>query len=141
MVVIRLSRGGSAKSAFYHIMVADRRKPRDGRFIECVGYYNPVARGQDIRLKLESERIQYWISKGAKATERVMHLINELQQSPEKAQQAAPRKGEQKRQQAELSAKAQKKAEAEKKAAEESKAAAAPEAAAEEAPKEEPAKE
>lgn len=140
MVVIRLSRGGSAKSAFYHIMVADRRKPRDGRFIECVGYYNPVARGQDIRLKLESERIQYWISKGAKATERVMHLINELQNSPEKAQQAAPRKGEQKRQQEELSAKAHKKAEAEKKASKES-AAAAPEVAAEEAPKEEPANE
>jgi len=123
MVVIRLSRGGSSKNAFYHIVVADRRKPRDGRFIEHVGYYNPMARGQDVRLKVEAERIQYWISKGAKATERVMHLITELEKTPEKAQQAGLRRGEQKRQQAEQAAKAQKKAEAESKKEESAPAA------------------
>lgn len=139
MVVIRLSRGGSGKSAFYHVMVADRRKPRDGRFIECVGYYNPVARGQDIRLKLDNDRIQYWLSQGAQPSERVQFLITELEKSPETAQKAAPRKGEQKRLQAEQSLKAQKKAEAAKKAEEAKAAEAAP--AAEEAPKEEPAQE
>ena len=139
MVVIRLSRGGSGKNAFYHVMVADRRKPRDGRFIECVGYYNPEARGQDIRLKLDGDRIQHWLSKGAQPSERVQFLMTELKESPETAQKAAPRKGEQKRLQAEQSFKAHKTADATKKAEEAKIAEAAP--AVEEAPKEEPAQE
>lgn len=138
MVVIRLSRGGSSKNAFYHVMVADRRKSRDGRFIECVGYYNPEARGQDIRLKLEPERIQYWVNKGAKPTERVQYLMTELQRFPEKSQQAALRKGEAKRLQAEQALKAHKKSQVESQveSKKEEVAAVTPEITAEEAPKE-----
>lgn len=110
MVVIRLARGGSKKNPFYHIVVADKRKPRDGRFIERVGYYNPMARGQDIRLQLEKERVDYWLNHGAKASERVTHLIKKLTKAPEAAQKAGLRKGEVKKTQAEQSAKAQKKA-------------------------------
>lgn len=101
MVVIRLSRGGSNKTPFYRIVVADRRKPRDGRYIEHVGYFNPVARGKDLRLKLEGERIQYWLSQGAKATPRVASLIESMSLNPEKAQAGGPTKGEAKRLQSE----------------------------------------
>lgn len=119
MVVIRLSRGGSKKNPFYHIVVADRRDPRDGRFIEHVGYYNPMARGHDVRLQIEKERIEHWLGQGAQASLRVKHLIKMLEKSPEEAQKGGARKGELKRMQAEQSAKAQKKA---AKAAEEAKA-------------------
>jgi small subunit ribosomal protein S16 len=75
MVVIRLSRGGAKKRPFYHIVVADKRRARNGRFIEQVGYYNPIASGKDVRLKLNIERIQEWIAKGAQASDRVKYLI------------------------------------------------------------------
>ncbi len=75
MVTIRLARGGSKKRPFYHVTVADRRNPRDGRFIERVGFFNPVARGQEERLRVDIERIDYWMSKGAQPTERVAKLI------------------------------------------------------------------
>ncbi|MBW5802609.1 30S ribosomal protein S16 [Coxiella endosymbiont of Ornithodoros amblus] len=110
MVVIRLARRGNKKNPFYHIVVADRRKPRDGRFIERVGYYNPMARGQDIRLQLEKERISHWLNQGAQTSLRVKHLIKKIKKSPEEAQKAGMRKGEFKRLQAEQAAKAQKKA-------------------------------
>lgn len=134
MVVIRLSRGGSGKNPFYHIVVADRRKPRDGRYIEHVGFYNPVARGKDVRLKVETARIDYWVSKGAQPSERVAFLLNELKTSPEKAQQAAPRVGEMKRIQAAEAAKAHKKAQAENKKKADAEAAAAAASAEAEAP-------
>ncbi len=123
MVVIRLSRTGGNKSPFYHVVVADSRRSRDGRFIERVGYYNPMARGQDLRLQLEQERIDYWVGQGAKASDRVAHLIKQLKQSPDKAQKGGPSRSEMKKAQLEASMKAQKKAEAEAKkaAAEESK--------------------
>ncbi len=70
MVVIRLARTGSKNNPFYHIVIADKRKPRDGRFIERVGYYNPMARGQDVRLQIESERVDYWLGQGAQASDR-----------------------------------------------------------------------
>jgi small subunit ribosomal protein S16 len=75
MVVIRLSRGGAKKRPFYSIVVADRRKARDGRLIERVGYFNPIASGKEVRLHLESERVQYWISQGAQPSDRVNQLI------------------------------------------------------------------
>nr|WP_304984995.1 30S ribosomal protein S16 [Coxiella-like endosymbiont] len=108
MVVIRLARGGSKKNPFYHIVVANKRMPRDGRFIERVGYYNPIARGHDVRLRVEKDRVNYWLSQGAAASLRVKHLFKQLEKSPEKAQKAGPRKGELKRAQAEQSAKTQK---------------------------------
>lgn len=75
MVVIRLSRGGAKKRPFYHIVVADKRRSRDGRFIEQLGYFNPIASGKDVKLTLDLERAQYWISNGAQPSDRVKHLL------------------------------------------------------------------
>ena len=75
MVSIRLARGGSKKRPFYHVVVSDSRSPRDGRYIERVGFFNPKARGQEEGLRLDDTRIDYWISKGAKPSERVANLI------------------------------------------------------------------
>ena len=77
MVVIRLSRGGSKKRPFYHLTVADKRYPRDGRFIERVGFFNPIARGQEERLRIDQERVDYWLGKGAKLSERVAGLLKD----------------------------------------------------------------
>jgi len=75
MVSIRLARGGSKKNPFYHVVVSDSRSPRDGRYIERVGFFNPKALGQEEELRLDSERIEYWMSQGAKPSERVASLI------------------------------------------------------------------
>jgi small subunit ribosomal protein S16 len=75
MVSIRLARGGSKKRPFYHVVVSDSRSPRDGRYIERVGFYNPRARGQEQELQLDDTRIDYWISQGAQVSERVSNLI------------------------------------------------------------------
>lgn len=75
MVTIRLARGGAVRRPFYHIVVTDRRSRRDGRYIERLGFYNPVATGQETELKLDLERADYWLSQGAQATERVAKLI------------------------------------------------------------------
>ena len=93
MVVIRLARGGRKKNSFYRIVVADCRHPRDGQFIECVGYYNPMARGCGILLQVERERIVYWLGQGAQATSRVQHLIKKFEKLPEKAKEGAARSG------------------------------------------------
>ena len=77
MVTIRLARGGAKKRPFYHIVVTDNRNRRDGRYIERVGFYNPVASGQDIKLQMDQERISHWLSQGAKASERVAKLIEQ----------------------------------------------------------------
>ena len=65
MLTIRLARSGAKKRPFFHVSVADSRMPRDGRFVERVGYYNPIASGQEVRLELDIERIDYWIGQGA----------------------------------------------------------------------------
>jgi small subunit ribosomal protein S16 len=78
MVKIRLSRGGAKKRPFYHVVVADSRCRRDGRYIERVGFFNPIAKGKEERLRLNDERIQYWIGTGAQTTDRVASLIKEL---------------------------------------------------------------
>ncbi len=75
MVVIRLSRGGAKKRPFYHVVVADKRRARDGRCIERVGYFNPIAAGKDVRLHLNNARIEYWLSQGAQASDRVQQLM------------------------------------------------------------------
>lgn len=77
MVVIRLSRGGAKKRPFYHLTVADRRRPRDGKYIERIGFFNPVARGQEERLRVDQERVDYWLGKGAVPSERVATLLKE----------------------------------------------------------------
>ena len=77
MVTIRLSRGGALKRPFYHIVVTDRRNRRDGRYIERLGFFNPIATGEDTGLKIDLERADYWFSHGAKASERVAQLIKQ----------------------------------------------------------------
>lgn len=75
MVVIRLSRTGVKKRPFYHIVVSDKTRSRDGRFIECLGYFNPIAAGKEVRLIFDAERLQHWIANGAQPSDRVKHLI------------------------------------------------------------------
>ncbi len=77
MVVIRLSRGGAKKAPFYHVVVADSRQPRDGRFIERLGFYDPSPRGKATGTRINIERIEYWIKQGAKPSPRVAHVIKE----------------------------------------------------------------
>ncbi len=77
MVTIRLSRGGAKKQPFYHVVVTDSRNRRDGRYIERLGFYNPSARGSEVELKLDQERIDYWVAQGAQTSERVSKLLKE----------------------------------------------------------------
>lgn len=78
MVVIRLARGGSHKRPFYHVVATDSRSRRDGRFIERVGYFNPLARGNEARMTLAMERVEYWKSQGAQMSPRVSQLVREF---------------------------------------------------------------
>ncbi|MCW8844421.1 MAG: 30S ribosomal protein S16 [Gammaproteobacteria bacterium] len=78
MVTIRLSRGGAKKRPFYHLVVTDGRNRRDGRYIEKVGYFNPVAKGKEIRLHMELDRIEHWVGQGAQPSDRVTDLIKEF---------------------------------------------------------------
>ena len=77
MVTIRLARGGAKKKPFYHITVSDSRRARDGRFIERIGFFNPVARGQEERLRLDLDRMAYWQSQGAQVSDRVLSLVKD----------------------------------------------------------------
>jgi small subunit ribosomal protein S16 len=81
MVTIRLSRGGAKDRPFYHVVVTDSRNSRDGRYIERVGFFNPVARGDEQKVQLNGERIAYWQSRGAQPTERVAQLIKTAQKA------------------------------------------------------------
>lgn len=81
MVTIRLARGGSKKRPFYHLTVADSRNARNGRFVERVGFFNPVATGGEIRLSVNQERVSYWLGQGAQPSERVASLLKEAQAS------------------------------------------------------------
>lgn len=77
MVIVRLARGGSKKRPFYSINVCDSRCRRDGRFIERIGYYNPMAAGQAVRLNVNQERLAYWQRQGAQLSETVARLVKE----------------------------------------------------------------
>ena len=77
MVTIRLARGGSKKRPFYHLNVTDSRKPRDGSYIERVGFFNPVARGNEERLRIDAERVEHWVGQGATLSDRVSQLLKE----------------------------------------------------------------
>ena len=91
MVVIRLARGGAKKRPFYHIVVTDSREPRDSGYVERIGYFNPMARGKDVRFFIETERYDYWLGHGAKPSERVASLVKKeaKQEAEEAAKQAA----------------------------------------------------
>ena len=87
MVTIRLARGGAKKRPFYGIMVADQRRSPRGRFIERIGFFNPRAVGGEERLRIDTERVDYWISKGAQPSDRVSSLLKQFAKGPE-AQEA-----------------------------------------------------
>ncbi len=75
MVSIRLSRGGAKKRPFYHIVATDQRNRRDGRYLERLGFFNPVATGQEEKLRIDMARVEYWLGEGAQPSERVAHLL------------------------------------------------------------------
>ena len=75
MVTIRLSRTGAKKKPFYHVVVTDSRNARDGRYIERVGFFNPMAKGGEERLRIALDRIDHWVSQGAQTSERVGDLL------------------------------------------------------------------
>lgn len=77
MVKIRLARGGAKKAPFYHVVVTDGRNARDGRNIERIGYYNPVARGAEKRVDIDTDRVKHWISNGAQMSDKVAQLVKE----------------------------------------------------------------
>ena len=77
MVKIRLARTGAKKRPFYHVVVTDSRNARDGRYIERVGFFNPVARGQEVTLRIDTDRIDHWVSQGAQTSDRVAKLIEQ----------------------------------------------------------------
>ena len=75
MVSIRLSRAGAKKRPFYHLVVTDSRNRRDGRYIERLGFFNPVATGNEEKLRIDLERVDFWISRGARPSDRVASLL------------------------------------------------------------------
>lgn len=75
MVSIRLSRAGAKKRPFYHLIVTDSRNRRDGRYIERLGFFNPVAKGNEEKLRIDIERADYWIGQGAQPSERAAKLL------------------------------------------------------------------
>ena len=138
MVIIRLARSGAKKNPYYFITVADERRQRDGKFIERLGFFNPSASGKEERLRIDLDKLNEWVAKGAQLSERVQFLVKEANLSPEELQaklDAKKAKAEAKK--AVIEAKLAK--EAEEKATEEAAAAAEEEAPVEEAPAEEEA--
>ncbi len=107
MVVIRLARAGAKKSPFYHVVVADSRKARGGRFIEQLGFYNPMARGPETTLQLNQERIGYWTGCGAIPSDRVALLLKTAKSGVE-VNKPAPKKADLKTAQIEASLKSAK---------------------------------
>jgi small subunit ribosomal protein S16 len=75
MVSIRLSRGGAKKRPFYHLIVTDSRNRRDGRYIEKLGFFNPLGTDKDVNLRIDLDRVDYWIGQGAKPSDRVAALL------------------------------------------------------------------
>ncbi|GAB6069567.1 30S ribosomal protein S16 [Thiomicrorhabdus hydrogeniphila] len=75
MVVVRLARGGSKKRPFYKLVVADQRFSATGRFIEQVGFYNPIARGQEEKIRVDQARVDYWVAQGAQVSPRVKNVL------------------------------------------------------------------
>ena len=81
MVTIRLARGGAKKRPFYHLTVTDSRTSRDGCYLERVGFFNPVARGNQERLRVDLDRITHWVGLGAQMSDRVASLVSEAKET------------------------------------------------------------
>ena len=90
MVVIRLARGGAKKRPFFNIVATDSRNPRDGRFIERVGFYNPVAAGAEPRFRIAADRLTYWTGVGARMSPTVARLVKANPSAPATAVAEAP---------------------------------------------------
>ena len=88
MVIIRLTRRGAKNQPFYHVVVTDSRKRQGGSSLELVGYFNPVARGKDTRLKLDLDRIEHWVARGAQQSDRVRSLVASYRQAAAQASAA-----------------------------------------------------
>jgi small subunit ribosomal protein S16 len=131
MVVIRLARGGAKKAPFYQLVAADKRRARDSKFIEKLGYFNPIARGNAIALDIDQERVDYWLGQGAEPSERVAKLLKEFKKNGV-VKASEPGKATQRKEQADK-AEAQQAAAKAKKAEEAVKAEAAAPAEAEKA--------
>ncbi|WP_342227369.1 30S ribosomal protein S16 [Rickettsiella endosymbiont of Rhagonycha lignosa] len=92
MVIIRLARGGRTKRPFYHIVVTDSRNPRDGSYIERLGFHNSVAVGKEVALQIAEDRVNYWVSQGAKTSKQVQNLLKKAKNganSPKKTEAQA----------------------------------------------------
>ena len=138
MVVVRLAKSGAKKNPYFFITVADSRKPRDGAYIERLGFFNPSAKGSEERMRFNIERLDHWIAQGAQLSDKVNELAKDARLSPEDLQIKLDARKD-KRSQKKDAIKAKKVAELEAQAKE--AAAAEEEAAAEEAPAEEAAAE
>lgn len=94
MVVIRLSRGGSKKRPFYNIIATDHHNRRDGRFLERLGHYNPMAAASEREVTVVTERVEFWTSKGAQISPTVKRLLKQVARDPERgsAVESKPRK-------------------------------------------------
>ncbi|MDC1359437.1 30S ribosomal protein S16 [Gammaproteobacteria bacterium] len=86
MVVVRLAKSGAKKNPYYFITVADSRKPRDGGYIERLGFFNPSAKGSEERLRFNLERFDHWVTQGAQASDKVSELVKDARLSPEDLQ-------------------------------------------------------
>ena len=133
MVKIRLARGGAKKKPFYSIVATDSRKRRDSAYIERLGYFNPVARGQEVRLTIEEDRLAYWISKGAQTSDRVKQLVKEFRDPTIREKRVAAQQAHAEAVATRLAAKAKAKAKADEEAAAEAEAKAVADAEAKEA--------
>ena len=138
MVVVRLAKSGAKKNPYYFITVADSRRPRDGGFIERLGFFNPSAKGSEERLRFNIERFDHWLTQGAQASDKVAELAKDARLSPDDLQAKLDAKQAKRTQKKEL---LDAKKVAELAAQAKAEAEAAPEVAAEEAPAEEAAPE
>lgn len=97
MVSIRLSRGGAKKRPFYHIVATDQRNRRDGRYLERLGFFNPVAAPNEEKLRIDLARVDYWLGQGARPSERVVSLVKGYRKQqggdPKTAEAASPAEG------------------------------------------------
>ena len=142
MVIVRLAKSGAKKNPYYFITVADSRKPRDGGYIERLGFFNPSAKGSEERLRFNLDRFDHWVSQGAQASDKVSELVKDARLSPEDLQAKLDAKKAKRTQKkevlaaqkvAELAAQAEVEAKEEAEAAPEAEVAEATEEAASEA--------
>lgn len=88
MVKIRLTRGGAKKRPFYHVVVTDQRNKRDGRYLERLGFFNPIAKGAEVGLRIDTARVDHWVKQGAQMSDRVAELMKRAAKLPAETAEA-----------------------------------------------------